>query len=148
MGKDICKFDLLLVTAGAACVDSIGMTIYARCPNFKLHIAGTLAEAWNQTRLHTPDVFIIEEIMRKEPGFRNFEESLERNKSIVFFLTGSEPSGRVMMGSATAFTIAKTISAEDLQRRMVTVAEELFWRKMSAAGAVMPLLPSGRQEEP
>lgn len=147
MGKDICKFDLLLVTAGPACIDSIGMMIYTRCPNFKLHIAGNVNEAVNKTKLLTPDVFIVDEEMRKAVGFRNFEESLERNKSIVFFLTGSESQGRPVMGLATALTLSKTISADDLQRRMVTVAEELFWRKMSAAGAVMPDEGFGRKRE-
>jgi chemotaxis response regulator CheB len=138
MGEDICKFDLLLVTSGAACIDSIGLMIYTRCPNFKLHIAGNLAEAVNKTKLLTPEVLIIDEEIRKATGFRNFQESLERNKSIVFFLTGSESIGRPMMGTIAALTIPMTISADDLQRKMVTVAEELFWRKMSAAGAVMP----------
>lgn len=138
MGKDICKFDLLLVSAGSACIDSIGMTIYTRCPNFKLHIAGNLSEAVNKTNQVAPDVLLIDEEMRKVPGFRNFEQGLERSKSIVFFLTGSYSSERVMMGSVHAFTLSITISPEDLQRRLVTVAEELFWRKMSAAGAVMP----------
>lgn len=147
MGKDICKFDLLLVTAGSACIDSIGMMIYTRCPNFKLHIAGNVNEAVNKTKLLTPDVFIIDEEMRKSAGFRNFEESLERNKSIVFFLIGSESQGRPVMGSVTALTLSRTISADDLQRRMVTVAEELFWRKMSAAGAVMPGEGFGRKRE-
>ena len=147
MGEDICKFDLLLVTWGAAAIDSLGLMIYTRCPNFKLHIASNLTEAVNKTKQLSPDVFIIDEEIRKAPGFQNFEESLERNKSIVFFLTGSETLSRPM-GTATALTLSRTISADDLQRRMVTVAEELFWRKMSAAGAVMPGEGFGRKREP
>jgi chemotaxis response regulator CheB len=138
MGEDICKFNLLLVTPGSAYIDSIGMMIYTRCPNFKLHFAGNLTEAANKAKLLTPEVFIIDEEMRKEAGFRKFQEILERNKSIVFFLTGSECIGRPVEGVAPVLTLSKTISADDLQRKMVTVAEELFWRKMSAAGAVMP----------
>ena len=147
MGEDFCKFNLLLVAAGSACIDSIGMMIYTKCPNFKLHIAGTLADAVNQTKLHAPDVFIIDEEMRKVAGFRYFEESLERNKSVVFYLVGSDTVARSVMEPATPLTLRKTISADDLQRKMVTVAEELFWRKMSSAGTVMPRLACEREEE-
>jgi chemotaxis response regulator CheB len=147
MGDNISKFDLLLVTYGAACIDTIGLMIYTRCPNFRLHIAGNLSEAMIKTKQLTPDVLIIDEEISKAAGFRSFEESLERNKSIVFFLAGSESLRRPVIGTSTALTLSRTISADELQRRMVSVAEELFWRKMSAAGAVMPGAGLGRKKE-
>lgn len=134
MAKDLCKFDLLMVTQGYVYINSIGMMIYSRCPNFNLYFSTNLADATGKARRYNPEVFIIDENLRKEPAFRSFLDVLKQNGGIVFYLTGTDAWGRPVMGAAKALTLPTTISGEDLERRLGYVAEHLLWKKLASAG--------------
>lgn len=141
MEKDICKYDLLIVTTELNTLDSIGMMIYSKCPNFNLHFAANVVDAINKIKLLNPDVLLVDDGMRKLPSFKNLEEILSHSKSTVFLVTQSE-SPESYFGSAAALTLPKTISAEDLQQRLNDVAVELFWKKAASAGALKPVRSS------
>jgi chemotaxis response regulator CheB len=135
MEKDICKFDLLIATTELDTLDQFGMMIYSKCPNFNLLFAANILDAINKIKLHAPDVMLIDGELRKLGSFKNLEEVLNNSKSTIFYLIESESHG-LPFGSADALTLPKTISPEELQKRLNSVAVELFWKKAAAAGAV------------
>lgn len=147
MEKDICKFDLLIVTTELNTLDSFGMMIYSKCPNYNLHFAANVVDAINKIKMLDPDVLVVDDGLRKLASFQNLEEILRHSKGTIFFLTVSE-SREVHLGSVAALTISKTISAEDLQQKLNDVAVELFWKKAASAGALKPVPAFEAEEEP
>lgn len=146
MEKDICKYDLLIITTELNTLDSLGMMIYSKCPNFNLHFAANVVDAINKIKLLNPDVLVVDDGLRKLASYKNMEEVLSHSKSTIFFLTESE-SREVHLGSAAALTISKTISPEDLQQKLNDVAVELFWKKAASAGALKPVPAYEAEEE-
>jgi hypothetical protein len=138
MIKYIGRFNLLMITEGFGYIDSIGMTIYDRCPNFNLYFTTNVKDAISKARLFNPEVFIVDEVLRKGAPFWELEAILKESKGQVIYLSETEPYGPEAMSAVTPIIMSKSISADDLEMKLNGVAESLFWRKLAAAGAVRP----------
>lgn len=138
MIKYIGRFNLLMVTEGYGYIDSIGMTIYDRCPNFNLYFTTSVIDAIHKARLLNPEVFIVDDVLRNGATFWEFEAILKESKGQVIYLSETQPYGPEVMSAVTPITLSKSISADDLEMKLNGVAEGLFWRKLAAAGAARP----------
>ena len=132
------RFNLLMVTEGYGYIDSIGMTIYDRCPNFNLYFTTSVTDAVSKAKLLNPELFIVEDVLKNGATYWELEAILKESNGQVIYLSETHPYGPEAMSAVTPITMSKSISADDLEMKLNGVAEALFWRKLAAAGAARP----------